>query len=110
MSRSGKETLSRLAEGVNEHGRGTEFTAERDAFWRIATERMMPKGSVFRATNGGYRSGPPLRPAGTILAKGIEILIILGADKNGREGLAAPTKLEELLTIRKTFSGIEVIN
>lgn len=104
-----EEVIAAIVVSANDNKRGTTFLAERDAFWKIATQKMMPKGSILRATNGGNVQGSPLKPFNTIQAKGIEIFILLGADKNGREDFPAPAKLEEMLTIRKTFSGIEMV-
>lgn len=102
------ELIAAIVVGVNGEKRGTEFHTERDAFWKIVTSRMMPIGSVLSAHNGGNIQNSPLAPYKTINAKGIEIFLLLGADKNGRTGLAAPSKPEEILVIRKTFYGIEI--
>lgn len=102
------EVIAAIVVGVNDSKRGTTFHDERDAFWKIATQRIMPKGAVLRAHSGGNVQGSPLSPDKTIHAKGIEIFLLLGADKNGRSDFPPPAKLEEILIIRKTFSGIEV--
>lgn len=102
------ELIAAIIVGVNQNKRGTVFHEERDALWRIVTKRMMLKGSLLRADQGGNIQESPLAPWGTINAKGIEIYLHLGADKNGRADLGAPINDEEKLIIRKTFYGIEI--
>lgn len=102
------ELIAAILVGVNQNERGTTFPKEREALWQIASRRMLPKGSRLGAWNAGNIQGSPLSPYKTINAKGIEIYLLLGADKDGRTGVAPPTKPEEYLIVRKTFSGIEI--
>lgn len=104
------EVIAAIVASVNDNNRGTTFLAERDILWKIATQKMLPKGSILRFASSGRVTNSPLRPSGIIQAKGIEIFLLLGLDKNGKVDLPLPPKLEEILTIRKTFSGIEIIN
>lgn len=103
------EVVAAIAAGVNGNERGTKFLAERDALWKIATKRTMPKGSILNFWSGGNIQGSPLSPYKTIQAKGIEIFLMLGLDKNGRSDFPSVPKLEETLTIRKTFYGVETV-
>lgn len=104
------EIIAAIVADVNENNRGTTFLAERDALWKIVTQKMLPKGSILKFASSGRIQNSPLRPSGTIHAKGIRVFLLLGLDKNGRLDLPLPSKPEEILTIRKTFSGIEIVN
>jgi len=103
------EVVAAIVAGVNDNKRGTSFIEQRDELWRVATHHVMAKGSVIRATNGGRVQGSPLSPNGTIQAKGIEILLVLGLDKNGRADFPSSSNAEDILTIRKTFFGFETV-
>lgn len=102
------EVIAAVVVGVNNNNRGTTFHTERDVFWKIVTEKVVPKGTVLGSHSGGNVQGSPLAPRGTISANGIEIFLRLGADKNGRSEFPPAPKLEQVLTIRKTFYNIEI--
>ena len=104
------EVIAAIVADVNDNNRGTTFLAEKDALWRIATQKIIPKGSILKFASSGRIQNSPLKPSGTIRVIGIRIFLLLGLDKNGKFDLPLPPKPEEILTIRKTFSGIEIIN
>jgi hypothetical protein len=102
------EVLASIVEGVNQNHRSSVFRAERDIFWQIAVQRILPSGTVLNAQVGGNMSGSPLAPKGMVRTKGIEIYLQLRADKNGRGGMPPLAEPQELLIIRKTFFQVKI--
>ena len=66
----------------------------------------MPKGALLVVDSGGRVQESPLRPFGTIQAKGITITLFLGLEKSEHGHVARP---EQTLLVRKTYSKIENI-
>jgi len=65
----------------------------------IASNRMMPKGSLFVAESGGCEQD--VRPGPQTCVKGLKIYLFLGLDKNPRESnLLNP---DQIVLIRKTY-------
>jgi hypothetical protein len=73
---------------------------QKDALWKIATRRMMPKGSLLVWWTGSLVQESPLRPYGTIKAEGLSIAIHLGLE-NWEPGTMF--KPEQVFVIRNTY-------
>jgi|SRR5215469_16608464 len=80
--------------------------AQRDALWKIATRRVMPKGSLLVASSSGRVQESPLRPSGTIQAEGIRIDIFLGLESHE---LGQPLRPEQIFLVRKTYFKVATI-
>src|SRR5262249_8830086 len=92
------ELIAPIVAGPDGGKEGQVWRTQRDAFWRIATEKVMPKGSLLVA-DGGYRiQESPLRPSGTIEARGIRITLLVGLENHQHGALLRP---EQSLVIRK---------
>jgi hypothetical protein len=101
------ELIAAIVAGADYGKQGEIWLAQKDTLWRIASERTMPKGSLLVVESGGRVQESPLRPDGTIQAKGIRITLILGLDRNvDDKGVAKP---EQTLVIRKTYSQVEIV-
>jgi len=74
--------------------------------WKIAKDKVMPKGSLLVDTAGPNVQESPLRPYGEIKAKGISIAIFLGLEHHeyGQE-----IKQEQIFEIRRTYFSVETI-
>ena len=83
-----------------------QLQAQKDALWKIATRKIMPKGSLLVATSGSRIQESPLRPDATIRAEGISIYILLGLETNEYGKVLSP---EQRFLIRKTYSRVETI-
>ncbi len=102
------EVLAAIVAGADYGKQGNIWLAQKDALWRIALERKMPKGSLFVVDSGGRIQDSALRPGGAIQAKGIRITLMLGLDKNVND-LPGVAKPEQTLLIRKTYSQVEIV-
>ena len=100
------EVIAAIVAGPDHGNRGEVWRAQKDAFWKIAADRLMPKGSLLVAEAGYRIQDSPLRPQGTIEAKGIRISLLLGLEAMEHGSLLRP---EQTLVIRKTYTRIEVI-
>lgn len=101
------ELIAAIAAGPDYGKQGPVWLAQKDALWRIASERMMPKGSLLVVESGGRVQASPLRPEGTIQATGIRITLLLDLDKASDPMI--PRKPEQTLVIRKSYSKIEIV-
>lgn len=66
----------------------------------------MPKGSLLVVESGGRVQESPLRPEGTIVAKGIRITLLLQLERNEHGHIARP---DQTLIVRKTYSKVETV-
>ncbi len=101
------ELIAAIVAGPDPGKEGEVWLAQKDLLWRIASERIMPKGSALGVESGGREQASPLRPNGTIQAKGIRITLVLGLDK--RTDAMGVAKPEQTLVIRKTYSQVEIV-
>lgn len=100
------ELIAAIVAGADYGKQGEIWVAQRDALWKIASQKVMPKGSLLVVESGGRVQESPLRPNGTIQAKGIRITLFLGLEKSEHGHVARP---EQTLLVRKTYSKIETI-
>jgi hypothetical protein len=100
------ELIAAIVAGADYGKQGEVWVAQRDALWKIASQRVMPKGALLVVESGGRVQESPLRPEGTIEAKGIRITLFLGLEKSEHGHTAKP---EQVLVIRKTYSKVEIV-
>ncbi|HLL75100.1 MAG TPA: hypothetical protein VK421_07515 [Pyrinomonadaceae bacterium] len=101
------ELIAAIVAGPDYGKQGEIWLAQKDVLWKIASEKVMPKGSLLFVESGGRVVESPLRPFGTVAAKGIRITLLLGLDKSNDPGRIL--KPEQTLIIRKTYSKVETI-
>lgn len=80
--------------------------SQKDALWKIAKGKVMPKGSLLVAWTGSRVQESPLRPNGTIRAEGITIVLLVGLEDHDYGKILKP---EQSFIIRKTYSKVETI-
>jgi len=102
-----EEVITAIVFGPDPDKQGEIWLRQKEELWNIASQKLMPKGSLLVAQTGSLIKESPLRPYGTIRAKGITITLILGLDKIDR--LENTLKPEQALVIRKVFSEIETV-
>lgn len=101
------EVIASIVAGADYGKQGEIWLAQKNELWRIASLKMMPKGSLLTPETGSRVVGSSLEPNGTIVAKGLKITVILGIDSvDGLKKIPSP---EQTLIIRKSFSGIEKV-
>ncbi|HWX40968.1 MAG TPA: hypothetical protein VN345_07445 [Blastocatellia bacterium] len=76
------------------------------ALWRIATRRMLPKGSLLLAWSGSLVQESPLSPNDTIRAAGITIALRLGLENSDYGDIPKP---EQEFIIRRTYFKVEKV-
>ncbi len=103
-----EELIAAIVAGADYGKQGEIWLAQKDALWKIASQKMMPKGALLVVESGGRVQESPLRPFGTIAAKGIRITLLLGLNEN-IDGMKSVRKPEQTLVIRKTYSKVETI-
>jgi hypothetical protein len=101
-----EEVIAAIVAGPDDGKRGAVWRAQKDALWKIASEKVMPKGSLLMHSSGPLIQESPLRPSGTIAAQGITITLFLGLEHQEHGVLVKP---EQTLIIRKTYSGIKTV-
>ena len=100
------ELIAAIVAGADYGKQGKIWLAQRDALWKIAARKVMPKGALLVVESGGRVQESPLRPFGTIQAKGMTITLFLGLEKSEHGHVAKP---EQTLIVRKTFSRVEIV-
>jgi hypothetical protein len=79
---------------------------QENILWKIATKKVMPKGTLLYVQTGPRVQESPLRPEGTIRAIGISIELRLGLENyEYGQGL----KPEQIFLIRRTYFKVETI-
>jgi hypothetical protein len=100
------ELIAAIVAGADYGKQGQIWLAQQDALWRIATQKVMPKGALLVVESGGRIPESRLRPEGTIQAKGIRITLLLGLEMSEHGHIARP---EQTLIVRKTYSKVEIV-
>lgn len=100
------ELIAAIVAGPDNGRQGEVWRAQKDALWKIASRKEMPKGSLLVADSGYRIQESPLRPSGTIEAKGIRITLLLGLENYEHGALLKP---EQTLVIRKTYTNVETV-
>ena len=101
-----EELIAAIVAGADYGKQGAVWLAQRDALWKIASRKVMPKGSLLVVESGGRVQESPLRPEGTIQANGIRITLLLGLEKSEHGHVAKP---EQTLIVRKVYSNVEIV-
>ena len=101
-----EELIAAIVAGADYGKQGKIWLAQRDALWKIAARKVMPKGALLVVDSGGRVQESPLRPRGTIQSKGITITLFLGLETSAHGHIARP---EQTLIVRKTYSKIEIV-
>lgn len=100
------ELFAAIVAGPDVGKQGEVWRAQKDALWKIASQKLLPKGSLLVA-DAGYRiQESPLRPSGTIEATGIRITLLLGLENHRHGELLNPA---QTLVVRKTFTRVETV-
>lgn len=101
------ELIAAIVAGPDAGKQGKIWQAQKDELWRIASQRVMPRGALLTAATGPRVPESPLRPLGTVAAKGMTITLLLGLDKgDGHDRILKP---EQTLVIRKIYSRVETV-
>jgi hypothetical protein len=100
------ELIAAIVAGPGYGTWGEVWQVQQEALWKIATRKVMPKGSLLVAASGSRVQESPLRPYGTIRAQGISIAIFLGM-KNHKYG--EMLKREQIFEIRRVYSKVETV-
>ena len=100
------ELIGAIVAGPDNGKQGEVWRAQKDALWKIASRKVMPKGSLLVADASLRIQDSPLRPSGTIEAKGIRITLLLGLQNYKHGALLNP---EQTLVIRKTYTNVEAV-
>ena len=85
---------------------GEVWRAQKDVLWKIAKNKVMPKGSLIVATGGPNVQESPLRPHGDIKSKGISIAIFLGLENHE---YGQDLKQEQIFEVRRTYFSVETV-
>jgi hypothetical protein len=85
-------------------GDGSRF--QKDILWKIATQKVMPKGTLLVAYTGSRVQESPLKPEGTIRAVGISIELRLGLENYEYGQILKP---EQAFLIRRTYFKVETV-
>jgi hypothetical protein len=100
------EVIAAIVAGPGYAAWGDIWRAQKGALWKIAQDKVMPRGSLLVATGGPNVQESPLRPHGDIKSKGISIAIFLGLEN--RE-YGQDLKQEQIFEIRRTYFSVETI-
>ena len=100
------EVIAAIVAGPGYGPWGEVWRAQKDTLWKIAKDRVMPKGSLLVATSAPNVQESPLRPYGDIKSKGISIAMFLGLE-NQEHG--DQMKQEQIFEIRRTYFSVETV-
>jgi len=100
------ELIAAIVAGTDHGIQGEVLRSQKDALWKIAKGKVMPKGSLLVAWTGSRVQESPLRPNGTIRAEGITIVLLVGLEDHDYGKILKP---EQSFIIRKTYSKVETI-
>jgi len=85
---------------------GEPWVAQKDTLFKIAKDKLMPKGSLIVAGTGANIQESLLRPRGEIKAKGISIAVFLGMENHE---YGAELKRDQIFEIRRTYFSVQTI-
>lgn len=100
------ELIAAIVAGPDHAFTENTWQSQKDALWKVATQKVMPKGALLIATTGSRVQESPLKPDGTIRAEGISIILRLGLENQNYGDTLKP---EQSFVIRRTYFKIEVI-
>jgi len=100
------ELIAAIVAGPDNVLSGDARQFQEDLLWKIATQKVMPKGALLIATTGSRVQESPLRPDGTIRAEGISIVLRLGLENHEYGQILKP---EQTFVIRRTYFKVETI-
>jgi hypothetical protein len=100
------ELIAAIVAGPDNILTGDALRFQKDILWKIATRKIMPKGSLLVANTGSRVQESPLRPEGTIQAVGITISLHLGLENHEYGQRLKP---EQRFVIRRTYFKVETI-
>lgn len=97
-----EEVIAAIISGPDYGNEGDLWLAQKGDLFKVVSQKIMPKGSLFDS-NGSVRL--PDSPLGKAVGKGRRIYLFLGLDKNPRQS----NKLgpEQTFLIRKTFFSVD---
>ncbi len=100
------ELIASIVAGPHNGLTGDALKFQKDMLWKIATQKVMPKGTLLVAITGSRVQESPLRPNGTIRAEGISIVLHLGLENHEYGQILRP---EQTFVIRRTYFKVETI-
>jgi hypothetical protein len=100
------EVIAAIVAGPGYGPWGEVWRAQKDILWRIAKDKLMPKGSLLVATGGPNVQDSPIRPKGDIKSRGISIAIFLGLEHHE---FGQDLTQEQIFEIRRTYFTVETI-
>ena len=100
------ELIAAIVAGPGYGAWGEVWNAQKIILYKIAKDKVMPKGSLLVASGGPNILGSPLRPDGDIKAKGISIAIFLGLENHE---YGQDLKREQIFEIRRTYFSVESV-
>lgn len=105
-----EEVVASIVAG-DDYGTKERWRLQSEVLWKIATERKMPKGSLFVHTDGARVIDYPLgKEHGFVVeANGQRVYLFLGLDKIPSKG-GFRMKPEQFFLIRKTMFGLNKSN
>jgi hypothetical protein len=86
------------------YGREETWLSQKDVLWKIASQRMMPKGTLLTAESGGCVYDSPLG-RDEICVKGQRIYLFLELDKRPRQ--SQPLMPAQVFVLREKYFRIE---
>lgn len=100
------ELVAAIVAGPGYGVSGEPWLKQKDVLFKIAKDKVIPKGSLLVATSGPNVQESPLRPEGDIKAKGISIAIFLGLENHEHGQIL---KREQIFEIRRTYFSVETV-
>lgn len=100
------ELVAAIVAGPGYGAWGDVWSAQKGILYKIAKDKMMPKGSLLVAAGGPNVQESPLKPHGDIKAKGISIAIFLGLENHE---YGQDLKREQIFEIRRTYFSVETV-
>jgi len=98
--------VASIVAGSNEGLAGDALKYQENILWKIATQKVLPKGTLLVAITGPRVQESPLKPNGTIRAEGISIVLRLGLENHEYGQILRP---EQEFVIRRTYFKVETI-
>jgi len=100
------ELIASIVAGPAYGAWGKPWITQKDTLFKIAKDKVMPKGSLIVATGGPNVQESPLRPNGDIKSRGISIAIFLGLENHE---YGQDLKREQIFEIRRTYFSVDTI-
>lgn len=100
------ELIASIVAGPDNGLAGEALKFQKDILWKIATQKVMPKGTLLVSITGSRVQESPLRLNGTIRAEGISIVLRFGLENHEYGQILRP---EQTFVIGRTYFKVETI-